>query len=45
MNHPNNQAYVFFRVLGPMSNSKYFADAFNCPVGSPMNPSEKCAIW
>lgn len=34
-----------FRVLGPMMNSKYFSEAFNCPQNSPMNPEKKCAIW
>ncbi|KAG7198912.1 hypothetical protein KM043_015729 [Ampulex compressa] len=33
------------RVMGPISNSENFADSFNCPVGSPMNPKHKCNIW
>eukprot|EP01112_Ceratiomyxa_fruticulosa_P003327 TRINITY_DN1369_c0_g1_i3.p1 TRINITY_DN1369_c0_g1~~TRINITY_DN1369_c0_g1_i3.p1 ORF type:complete len:489 (+),score=90.78 TRINITY_DN1369_c0_g1_i3:549-2015(+) len=34
-----------YRVLGPLINHPYFASTFSCPVGSYMNPTNKCAIW
>lgn len=34
-----------FRVIGPMSNIQEFSNSFNCPLGSNMNPSRKCAVW
>nr|XP_031826999.1 membrane metallo-endopeptidase-like 1 [Nomia melanderi] len=33
------------RVIGSVSNSDDFAKSFNCPVGSAMNPKNKCNIW
>ncbi|RHY23283.1 hypothetical protein DYB36_012172, partial [Aphanomyces astaci] len=34
-----------WRVHGPLYNSQTFADTFQCPTGSPMNPFKKCVIW
>ncbi|CAH8497411.1 unnamed protein product [Schistosoma intercalatum] len=34
-----------YRVFGALVNSKEFAHAYGCPVGSPMNPDTKCDIW
>ncbi|XP_011861289.1 PREDICTED: neprilysin-like isoform X2 [Vollenhovia emeryi] len=33
------------RIIGSVSNSQDFAEAYNCPVGSAMNPEKKCHIW
>ncbi|XP_022190551.2 neprilysin-2 [Nilaparvata lugens] len=34
-----------FRVIGPLSNLKEFAQDFGCPTGSKMNPQHKCTVW
>jgi len=34
-----------WRVNGPLMNYHKFAEAFSCPLGTPMNPEEKCVIW
>jgi putative endopeptidase len=34
-----------FRVIGPLINTPQFASAFNCPVGSFMNPPKRCEVW
>eukprot|EP01130_Rhizamoeba_saxonica_P003888 TRINITY_DN160_c0_g3_i1.p1 TRINITY_DN160_c0_g3~~TRINITY_DN160_c0_g3_i1.p1 ORF type:complete len:668 (+),score=195.81 TRINITY_DN160_c0_g3_i1:46-2049(+) len=34
-----------FRVMGPLINLEQFGDVFNCPVGSTMNPEERCEVW
>ncbi|ORX98904.1 zincin, partial [Basidiobolus meristosporus CBS 931.73] len=33
------------RVNGVLRNNREFAEAFKCPLGSPMNPPKKCTIW
>ncbi|KAE9415184.1 hypothetical protein Angca_010241, partial [Angiostrongylus cantonensis] len=34
-----------YRVNQVLANQPEFAAAFNCPVGTPMNPTSRCAIW
>ena len=34
-----------YRVFGCAMNSDDFAEAFKCPVGSPINPEKKCVLW
>uniref|UniRef100_A0A182MER4 Uncharacterized protein n=1 Tax=Anopheles culicifacies TaxID=139723 RepID=A0A182MER4_9DIPT len=34
-----------YRVIGPLSNLKEFSDTFHCPLGTGMNPIEKCVVW
>ncbi|CAD6995196.1 unnamed protein product [Ceratitis capitata] len=34
-----------FRVLGAVTNIEEFSEAYNCPVGSKMNPADKCRVW
>lgn len=34
-----------FRVIGPFSNTDWFANDFHCAIGAQMNPVEKCSVW
>lgn len=34
-----------FRVIGALSNSKDFSKAYECSLGSAMNPDHKCEVW
>ncbi|ORZ23069.1 hypothetical protein BCR42DRAFT_366532 [Absidia repens] len=33
------------RVNAAVQNMPQFAEVFNCPEGSPMNPTSKCKLW
>ncbi|KAF7996215.1 hypothetical protein HCN44_001847 [Aphidius gifuensis] len=39
--HPINK----FRVIGTSMNLPEFAEDFQCPSGSKMNPVKKCSVW
>ncbi|XP_050301943.1 neprilysin-4-like [Anthonomus grandis grandis] len=41
----NCHARSQLRVNGVVSNMEDFANTFNCPLGSPMNPENKCILW
>ncbi|KAF9983171.1 hypothetical protein BGZ65_002107, partial [Modicella reniformis] len=34
-----------WRINGVVQNSEYFAKAFQCKAGTPMNPVKKCNVW
>lgn len=34
-----------YRIIGAIANSEDFARDYQCPVGSAMNPPEKCTLW
>ncbi|XP_017857951.1 PREDICTED: endothelin-converting enzyme 1 [Drosophila arizonae] len=34
-----------FRVVGTLSNMPEFSEAFNCKLGTDMNPLKKCVVW
>eukprot|EP00106_Octopus_bimaculoides_P022840 XP_014790282.1 PREDICTED: endothelin-converting enzyme 2-like [Octopus bimaculoides] len=34
-----------YRVIATLSNSKDFAEQYKCPLGSRMNPKDKCEVW
>lgn len=33
------------RVKGALVNLEEFAEVYQCPTGSPMNPTRKCRVW
>ena len=33
------------RVVLPLANFDEFAKTYNCPIGSNMNPKDKCIVW
>ncbi|KAF9407768.1 hypothetical protein BGZ94_002572, partial [Podila epigama] len=45
MNTEDNHSPREYRINGVVQNSNYFAKAFKCKAGSPMNPVKKCILW
>ena len=43
LNNPHSPAK--YRIIGPLSNSEDFVNAFECPTDSNMNRKEKCLLW
>lgn len=41
----NRYAPWRYRAIAPLVNSPDFAEAFQCPADSHMNPEKKCALW
>ncbi len=41
----NVHSPMHFRLLGSVSNYEDFANDFNWPLGSNMNPKTKCSVW
>jgi len=39
--HPPNR----FRVIGTLSQFEPFAETFQCPAGTAMNPPTRCHLW
>jgi len=33
------------QITATLANMEAFSEAFNCPVGSPMNPKLRCENW
>ncbi|XP_023288639.1 membrane metallo-endopeptidase-like 1 isoform X1 [Orussus abietinus] len=42
---PSQHSLAEHRVIGTLSNMNGFAEAFECPKNSPMNPLQKCNLW
>lgn len=34
-----------YRVIGPLQDLPAFSEIWNCPVGSYMNPEDRCEVW
>ncbi|EDO41501.1 predicted protein [Nematostella vectensis] len=48
MHHPlltDSHSPDRIRVHAAVSNSEQFAEAYDCPLDTPMNPAKKCRVW
>ena len=43
--HADVHSPAKYRVIGTLSNSEAFAEAFSCPAGSNMVPERRCKVW
>jgi predicted metalloendopeptidase len=41
----DNHSLDRYRVNAPLMNMAEFAEAWECPLGSKMNPERKCTVW
>ncbi|KAK6032686.1 peptidase family M13, partial [Ostertagia ostertagi] len=41
----DNHSPERYRINQVLANQPEFATAFNCAVGTPMNPTHRCAVW
>ncbi|XP_043462025.1 neprilysin-3-like [Leptopilina heterotoma] len=45
INNDEDHAPFVIRTIGTLQNMREFSEAFNCRIGQPMNPINKCDFW